>query len=629
MTCDDELRALREEVAKLRRELHAANATSDCLAEAERIVGLGSWSWERSTNEVYWSQQLRRILGYSDEEPATVDGFFARIHPEDLERVLASAEEASNQAGFVSETRFRVVRQDGTTRRVRMNGANTFDDEGQPLRAVGTIVDITRDFEEAAERDRLLYTLTAALKLTKTVAFSWSPGLDLFEGEHLEACLGFPVSSTATLLDQVPASDRERIRTALQDAARLGVLESTTFSVSGRYGARFFELRGRGSPRRIHGAIADVTERRHMEQRLLEHQKMQAIAQLAGGIAHDFNNLLTVIRANLEEVDAESSGLRDAAKAAEQASRLTSRLLAFGRRAVVQPEYFDLNEGVDQAAPMLRTALRSNIELVADFEPLGTPIHFDRTQLEQVLLNVCFNAAEAMPYGGRLTLRTRRITRQGINYSVLEVADTGIGMSPEVAKRAFEPYFTTKPIGDGTGLGLAMVIGALEQADGKVELHSEQGNGTSLRLFFPARESQKRTRSSSRNLKAIRPCRVLLVEDEPAVARVVARLLRRHRFEVHVCTHPSDALAIDDEVLRSCELALLDVVMPECQGPDLARQLQARHPELKVLFVTGYAENLDLDALAPAFVLPKPFREDELLSAISNTMDLSQELETA
>jgi CheY-like chemotaxis protein len=349
---------------------------------------------------------------------------------------------------------------------------------------------------------------------------------------------------------------------------------------------------------------------------------MDAVGRLAGGIAHDFNNLLTVIGANLE-LWAETSGghgeIADARRAVRSARSLTDRLLTFGRKAQLAKRMVDPNELVARTVDLVRRVIGDRVRLELDLAQVVPAISVDPTLIEQALINLVINARDAMPRGGTVTLRTRRLDAGGGKQLVeIEVADDGPGMEPSVKDRIFEPFFTTK--GEfGTGLGLATVLGTVEQHGGHVEVDSEKGQGARFRLRLPAEPPQA---TESLSIEPRQPeiqevgREILVIEDEPLVAAVIARSLERKGHVVILAHRPADAIRLWEEH-PSIELVICDVSMGEMRGPELVRILRKSERKLRVLYVTGYSEE-DMGDTLPEPVLQKPFSPNELIRAVSN-----------
>ena len=393
--------------------------------------------------------------------------------------------------------------------------------------------------------------------------------------------------------------------------------------------------RRNGVPTAVQAIGRDVTERRRLEEELRQAQKMEAVGKLAGGVAHDFNNLLTAIigLASLAEADAAGTPAHDwivqIRRSGEQAAALTGQLLAFGRRQMLRPVDLDVNQVVDNIQMMLRRLVGEHIELRVQLADDLKPVRADRSQLEQVLVNLAVNARDAMTSGGRLTIRTEHVTIGSRNghtvhgpapgaYSALVVEDTGEGIDPSVLGRIFEPFFTTKPFGRGTGLGLATVYGIVKQSRGDVHVQSTLGRGTTFTVWLPvvdtsATAAAETAQDEGRDMHAPAPASgasLLIVEDDPGVRTLATQVLRDAGWTVLVAEDPAGALAIAASESQPIDLLLTDVVLPGINGSDLAQRLRTLRPGLPVLFMSGYApEEIVASGALPTGgqLLRKPF----------------------
>jgi PAS domain S-box-containing protein len=377
------------------------------------------------------------------------------------------------------------------------------------------------------------------------------------------------------------------------------------------------------------GFVIDVTARKQLEEQLVRAQRLEALGLLAGGVAHDFNNLLTAISGYTQLAAGQVGKADELARrhlgevqvAAERAAELTRRLLAFGSRQVLDRAVVDLNEVVVEAQHLLVPVIGQHIVLVTDLDPLLPAVQADRVQLGQVLVNLAVNARDAMPGGGTLTIRTHT---DGADV-VLTVADTGVGMDAATRARIFEPFFTTKPVGEGTGLGLAMVYGIVQQSEGQLAVESEPGRGTTFQLTLPVTDAvpeagvvDPAAAAAAAEEDGGGSETVLLVEDEDVVRRLTAEMLERHGYRVVAAAGPEEALQVDEP----WDLLLTDVVMPGMNGPELARRLVERHPQAGVLFTSGYSGAAVADRAAlGADLLEKPFTLDELARKVRAALD--------
>jgi PAS domain S-box-containing protein len=382
--------------------------------------------------------------------------------------------------------------------------------------------------------------------------------------------------------------------------------------------------------------VRDTSQRRALERQLAQAQKLEAVGRLAGGVAHDFNNIVTAILGHAEMardvIPEDSPALEDLGqiiRASGRATELTGQLLTFSRRQVAQPRRMDLNGLVDETRRLFERLIGADVHLTIERHDAPVIVHADPGQLEQVLMNLVVNARDAMPTGGSLTVRV------GLQESraVIEVRDTGIGMSPDIQARIFEPFFTTKERGKGTGLGLAMCYGIVHQAGGTIDVETAPGTGSTFRVLLPlASADAPDGRPVLRSGTSVAPLggteTILLAEDEPMVRDLALRVLEGLGYRVLVGRDGSEALAVSDGFRERIHLLLTDVVMPGLSGPEVATRLTAERPGLAVLYVSGYAP--DSVALADALrngatFLPKPYNPADLAREVRATLDrLSQ-----
>lgn|GEM_PF-731830 len=398
----------------------------------------------------------------------------------------------------------------------------------------------------------------------------------------------------------------------------------------------------RGRPVAVQGIARDITERRRLEETLRHSQKMEAVGRLAGGLAHDFNNLITIVAAyaqmiaeELPEGDVLRAHAEEILASAERAGALTNRLLAFSRRQVLKPQVVDLNGLIAGLENMLRRLISEDIETTFELEPGLASIKADPNQLEQVLMNLVINARDAMPRGGRLTIQTAPADvaeklaggASSGGHVRLTVRDTGVGMTDEVRSRIFEPFFTTKEPGKGTGLGLSTVYGIVRQSGGDITVESRPGKGSSFHIFFPKavieEEAPVSARPGNGGQSAGKRGTILLVEDEPGVRRLVRRMLVERGYRVVEAADGEEALTLCRELRPPADLVLTDIVMPNLNGADLAGELRRAHPDVRILFMTGYTDEAIRDyGVAPAAeILRKPFLAETLEQRVRELLE--------
>lgn len=391
------------------------------------------------------------------------------------------------------------------------------------------------------------------------------------------------------------------------------------------------------------GTVVDVTDRHLLEERLRQSQKMEAIGRLAGGISHDFNNLLTVVLGYVtllrdHVTDAEAREQTDhIAEAARKASALTRQLLAFSRQQVLQPSVINVNILLTNLEKLLRRVIGEDIELITRTTPRPSSVKADASQLEQVIMNLVVNSRDAMPQGGKLTLETANVdldesyaaTHAGVTpgpYVMLAVSDTGKGMPPDVQSRIFDPFFTTKELGRGTGLGLSTVYGIVQQSGGHIWVYSEVDHGTTFKIYLPATGEKPDT--AIREVPAPRSTHgketVLLVEDDRQVRDLARTVLAQRGYSVLAPDESSTVVSVAEQNAMNIHLLLTDVIMPGINGRDLARRLLQCNPAVRVLYMSGYTENVagEHGMLDPGtHFLPKPFTPTSLADKVREVLD--------
>ena len=459
----------------------------------------------------------------------------------------------------------------------------------------------------------------------------------------------------ASLETRVDIENRPALRRAL-DAALVGQaqIEPVDIAVTGPGGERSGRIwlsavdQAGGEGEAAIAYAIDTTEQRALERQIAQGQKMQAVGQLAGGIAHDFNNMLTAIIGfsdfllmNHRPTDPAFQDIMNIKQNANRAAGLVRQLLAFSRQQTLRPQVLQLDEMLSDLSILLSRLLGENIELRLEQGRDLWPVKADLHQFEQVIVNLAVNARDAMPNGGKLTIRTANIDEvearalairelQPGDYVLVEVRDTGTGMSEEVKRKIFEPFFSTKEVGRGTGLGLSTVYGIVKQTGGAIFADSVEGEGTVMRVYLPRfAETVSEAQARVERKPAEKPKdltgrgTVLLVEDEDAVRSFAARALGQRGYHVLVATTGVEALEVFQSHQGEVDLVVSDVVMPEMDGPTLFEKLRAERPDLKVIFISGYAEDAFRRHLAENedfMFLQKPFDLKELAAAVKTAL---------
>ena len=531
--------------------------------------------------------------------------------------------------------------------------------DGRPARLLLAADATERARSEAALRESE-QRLRLVLRASNDAVYDWSvpSGHVYFSGANI---FGYGQGDQEYDIDwwvqRLHPDDRDRVEATLQ-AAITNAAESWTEEYQfqrndGTYAAvldRGLIVRGLdGKPVRMIGCMADITERRRLEDQLRQSQKMEAVGRLAGGVAHDFNNVLTVVKSfseflleDLDKLDPRRSDVEEIAKAADRAAALTRKLLAFSRKQVMRPEPLDLNAIVVGMERMLQRLIGDDVRIATELDSQLLAIEADPSSVEQVILNLAVNARDAMLDGGTLTIRTRNETIDRIDaawgiqpgrYALLTVSDTGHGMDVATQARVFEPFFTTKEQGQGTGLGLAMVYGIVKQSGGHVWVESAPGQGTTFCIYLPQPTEPRVSEShpTPRDV-AVQPRAsakrgaetILVVDDEEAVRSSARRALERSGYTVIAASDGADAVRLFTEQDGRIEMVITDVVMPGLGGRELVGRLKIMSPRLPVLFVSGYTEEgvRQQGVLDPgAAYLEKPFTPEKLLRKVREVLD--------
>jgi PAS domain S-box-containing protein len=474
---------------------------------------------------------------------------------------------------------------------------------------------------------------------------------------QIQSILGFSpeewMSNSSNWINHILAEDRDHALAAEKRFWEAGGIFRAEYRMLGRDG-RILWFRddaiyldnGDSQKPVMQGVLYDITEHKHLEEQLRQSQKMEAVGQLAGGVAHDFNNLLMIIQGHnermLSHLAANHASHKDALEIKEAVNRaagLTRQLLAFSRKQVLQPKILDLNQVLTDVAKMLHRLIGENIQVNLITASSLWPVKVDQGQMEQVILNLALNARDAMPHGGNLTIETRNLevkpssddkmpVRPG-RYVLLEVTDSGTGMDPETQRHIFEPFFSTKELGKGTGLGLASVYGVVKQSGGGVSFVSRLGYGTTFSVFLPEAGEQP-VAKYEHPVALVRSQgteTVLVVEDEDQIRDMVSEYLQQHGYTVLHAGNGREALEISQRYKGLIHLLITDVVMPELGGRELAQQLKGLRPRTRVLFTSGYLDHAvnEKPAEPQSVVLQKPFALNTLANTIREILDTPAE----
>ena len=595
------------------------------------------------------------IFGYSREEVIGHQFYTLDICTTPEERTLFS--QTLRQQGWVHNFAATARKKSGAVINILLS-AETVEFEGEP-HILTIVFDIT-DHVQAKER------LTLALEASQMGVWEWTAQTDEFSWSP-ECCtiLGIEYSSTpaAALVNFLHPDDLVHVINMFDNAIanKMGYLIEYRI-IRPNDEVRWVSQLGRaifdagGNPVRMLGTVQDITEHKEaaqlqakLEEQLRQAQKMETIGRLAGGVAHDFNNLLTVIQgycdliqAKMAETDPLHSKLEQIRKAGKRAAALTGQLLAFSRKQMLAPTVLDLNSLVANLQGMLERLIGEDITLTTVLQPALWSVTADASQIEQVIMNLVVNARDAMPTGGKLTIETGNVRLDPISllqhyanaptevltgpYVMLAVTDTGCGIQQQIRAHLFEPFFTTKEQGKGTGLGLATAYGIIKQSGGDIFVYSEPDHGATFKIYLPAHQipanhpvAAHPQASFSHGSETI-----LLVEDEEMVRGLVKTALQDKGYTILEARCASEALALCTQHLDAIDLLVTDVVMPEMSGRQLAEQIRALRPSIKVLFTSGYTDDTVVrHGLLTAEVefLPKPFSTHSLTAKVRDVLD--------
>ncbi|UCC70953.1 MAG: PAS domain S-box protein [Gemmatimonadota bacterium] len=625
------------EEKRAREELQRTNETLRALIEASPLAIL---ALDTERNVLSWNHAAERIFGWRADE--VLDRPLPPVVPEDQQQQFRRLYGRLLQGQSIHEVEVTRRRRDGKLIDVKISAGPLRDAAGRVTGTIGVIADITERKQAEETRKRLAEILQATPDL---VGMFTADGIAIYLNPAGRQMLGVyeeQAPSATPVWEYHPEPDRTRFRNeVLPTAVREGYWsgEMTFKARDGRKIPTSMVIvahRTEGGQVNHLSVIArNLTEQKALEERLRHAQTLEAIGRLAGGVAHDFNNLLTSIighcelllknipdqqtRADIEEIKA----------AGQRAADLTSQLLAFGRRQVLQLRPVDLNQVIADLGPRLKEMVGDKVKLRTALEEGLQQVKADPIQVEEIIVSLVENSCEAMPNGGRLAVETGSVDLEadtahqlGLSqpgrYAVVSVTDTGHGMDDETQARIFEPFFSTKAEVKGTGLGLPTVYGIVKQSGGDIWVRSEPGRGTMVKIYLPAVEEQAAAAEAAQapeDPAVSTSGTILLAEDEPAVLSLAARVLRARGYNVLQARDGAEALAIQEGHRGPIDILITDVVMPKLGGPELAERLAGARPETRVIFMSGYTDNKtvrDMMADKDVSFLQKPFSPSAL-----------------
>ncbi len=624
-----------------------------------------------------WNERMTEITGYTMEEINRA-GWYQSLYPDPATAERAQERMKRMRAGEdLRGEQWEITRRDGAHRVLRIS-STLIGGDGAPEHVLGLMEDVTervRAENDLRESRQFIDRIAAAAPLVMYV-FDLRERRVVWASRRVAKDLGYSAEEVQSMGDAffvrlVHPEDLSRMDGlfARWDTAPDGVVLEAEYRLRHADGSwrwcsghdMVFARDADGKARQLVGVVLDVTARKQMEERLIVAQRVEGLGRLAGGVAHDFNNLLTTIlgiaealRADRPAGDSVGDELALVVEAAEHGAALTRQLLAFARKQTVQMVVVDLNDVVSQIETMLRRTLGTDVDVFVVRSPAPLPVRIDPAQFQQVLLNLAVNARDAMPAGGTLTFALSLVAAApgpvagsaagagerpgpgpGVGVGVgpgdvasprvlLEVTDTGVGMTPAVQQRIFEPFFTTKPVGRGTGLGLATCYGIVTQSGGTIAAQSEAGRGTTFRIHLPRADSAPAPAVSSDYLpgaagaefEARSTGTVLVVEDAVVIRAIAVRTLTAAGFHVLSAEDGDAALGVSRAFAGTIDVLVTDVVMPHMGGHDLARRMRIERPATRILMTSGYPG----DSAAPDVpfeFLEKPYTPSVLLRRVS------------
>jgi PAS domain S-box-containing protein len=621
------------------------------LKDMQTTARIGGWEFDLETKRTHWTEAVYAIYDLDPGQSlGTAESRRSFFHPDDLQK-LGAATDVSIATGKIVDLQARMTTARGRQIWVRLI-LRTERRDGKAVRLYGTLQDVTDrvQAELQVRETRDFYELTLDAMPTM-VSYTNKDRILTYANKALLDWIGRPREEVVGKRAPDLGLNENGSAAAPHMAAALRGEASTLSHTATRNGRtrdwQMYFIPRVGPEGDVHGYFSilyDLTELKRLEARLLQAQKMEAIGQLTGGIAHDFNNLLGVVLGNLQLLErsvAETPNLarkvHTAMRAAIRGADLTRRLLTFARRQILDPTVVDLNRQLTAFNDLLQRTLGDSIDVRMVKSPDIWHVRVDSGQFENAILNLAINARDAMPQGGRLTVRSQNVVLDAAfcrdhpqiepgEFVSIAVSDTGSGIEPEVLKRVFEPFFTTKESGKGSGLGLAMVHGFAEQSGGVALIESEKGRGTTVKIFLP-RSREAQTEREDTIVTKIAPGgneTILVVEDDADLRETVVTALGQLGYRALAASNAETAMRILSSA-EPIDLLFTDVMMPGgILGPTLARRARELRPDIQVLFTTGYVDMSALSGtagLTAADIIHKPYRNEELALRIRYVLD--------
>jgi two-component system cell cycle sensor histidine kinase/response regulator CckA len=633
----------------------AIRRSEDNLNRAQEVAHIGSWYLDIPKNELLWSKETYRIFGVPFDTILTYEAFLQMVYPDDRSYVDRSWKAALSGEPYDIQHRIVV---NGMVKWVREKAELVFNEKGEPLSGIGTVQDIT-DLKKAEE------VIRRSKEFNETILNSMKDSIIVIDVVDYKI-----ISANNAFLKLYQLGEKDVIgKTCYEithhiekpcDLPDHPCPMAESLKGSGHTTYEHMHFGSDGSKRYVEVTTApirdaggniiqvvhserDVTERKRLEEQLRQAQKMEAIGLLAGGVAHDFNNILTAIigygnllRANIKDDNPLSPYVDQILSSGEKAANLTQSLLAFSRKQILSPKPVNLNDIVKRMQKFLLRLIGEDIELKAILSKNDLIVMADSSQIEQVIMNLCTNARDAMPDGGAITLETSvidvdevyakaRLFEKTGRYAVISISDTGIGMDETTRERIFEPFFTTKELGRGTGLGLSIVYGIIKQHNGYINVYSEVGRGTTFKIYLPLMT----TRLKETEKEVLPPPKggteaILVAEDDREVREFIKEVFTAAGYKVKEAVDGEDAVNVFAENKDEIQLLLFDVIMPKMNGKAAYEEINKIKPGIKALFMSGYTADIvgRKGALEQGVnFISKPVIPDELLRKAREILD--------
>jgi PAS domain S-box-containing protein len=611
-------------------------------------ANLGFWDWNPATNELHVAPELKRMLGYAETEPvfSTREQWLDAVHPDDRAMLEPAGRPPADDTKVSARVLFRLRDKAGAFRWIQGRTIVVRGEDRRPLRLIGTALDVTERMttEQQLREQAALLDSANDMIVVRDLTHHY-----LYCNQNAARHLGFTIEdlkqrTITEAMGEIPPQYADAFREVLQNGEWHGELtyrrrDGKPFTVESRWSLLRDDA---GRPKAVLAINTDVTEKKSLEAQYLRAQRMESIGMLAGGIAHDLNNVLAPIvmatqLLQLRHTDANSQKLLSTLEAsARRGADLVRQVLTFARGLEGQQVLVDPKALVRDVEKLIKETFDKSIEVVSRLDPDLWPMPGDPTQLHQVLMNLCVNARDAMPRGGRLTLAASNARvdeqyaamtpalRPGL-FVVLEVGDTGTGIPPEVQPRIFEPFFTTKRPGKGTGLGLATAQTIIKNHEGLITFLSTAGQGTTFKVYLPASTETAVTRGSAAPGPIPRGNgeTILVVDDEASILTISRQALEAFGYEVLTATNGAEALALFAQQRARIAAVLTDMAMPVLDGAALIYALRRIDPDVKVIAASGLKTNLhsmEPFGLGTTCFLAKPFTADTMLQAIHEAL---------